>query len=241
MIDISASNGRAIFTRDIAGITMTLDNTETIDFTARGGVDTITVNDLATTDVKHVAINLESTPGSGVGDGSSDTIVINATEGDDVINITENNGVITVSGLAEDVTITGFEAGDHIVINGLGGDDVINGSVLPAGVSLTADGGAGDDILLGGAGNDTLSGGPGDDVLLGGGGQDVLDGGPGDNVVIQSLVSNVAAGGSLPASGAALLGQFMASSFVPTGAGFEHMPLGSSSPDQHPMLTPPHA
>ncbi len=241
VIDISASNGRAIFTRDIASITMGLDNVETIDFTARGGEDPITVNDLSTTDVKHVAINLESTPGSGVGDGSSDTIVINATEGDDVINITENNGVITVSGLAEDVTITGFEAGDHIVINGLGGDDVINGSTLPAGVSLTADGGAGDDILLGGAGNDTLSGGLGDDVLLGGGGQDALDGGPGDNVVIQSLVSNVAAGGSLPASGAALLSQFMASSFVPTGAGFEHMPLGSSSPDQHPMLTPPHA
>jgi Ca2+-binding RTX toxin-like protein len=106
---------------------------------------------------------------------------------------------------------------------------------------LTANGGDGDDILLGGAGNDTLSGGAGDDVLIGGGGQDVLDGGPGNNVVLQSLVSNVAAGGGSPAAGAALLGQFMASSFVPTGEGFEHMPLGGSSPDQHPMLTQPHA
>jgi len=220
---------------------MDLDNVETIDFTARGGADTVTVNDLSSTDVKHVAIDLESTPGSGVGDGASDTVVINATNGDDVINITENNGVVTVSGLAEDVTITGFETGDHIVVNGLGGDDVINGTGLGAGVMLTANGGDGDDILLGGAGNDTLSGGAGDDVLIGGGGQDVLDGGPGNNVVLQSLVSNVAAGGGSPAAGAALLGQFMASSFVPTGEGFEHMPLGGSSPDQHPMLTQPHA
>jgi Ca2+-binding RTX toxin-like protein len=240
-IDISANNGRAIFTRDVANITMDLDNVETIDFTARGGEDTITVNDLSSTDVKRVAIDLESTPGSGVGDGASDTIVINATNGDDVINITESNGVVTVSGLAEDVTITGFEAGDHIVINGLGGDDVINGTGLGAGVMLTANGGDGDDILLGGAGNDTLSGGAGDDVLIGGGGQDVLDGGPGGNVVIQSLVSNFAAGGGSPAAGAALLGQFMASSFAPTGEGLEHMPLGGSSPDQHPMLTQPHA
>ena len=52
---------------------------------------------------------------------------------------------------------------------------------------LTLDGGDGDDVLLGGAGNDTLLGGAGDDVLIGGAGTDTLDGGPGDNVVIQSL------------------------------------------------------
>ena len=31
----------------------------------------------------------------------ADTIVLNATEGDDVITITNNNGVVTVTGLAE--------------------------------------------------------------------------------------------------------------------------------------------
>ena len=49
---------------------------------------------------------------------------------------------------------------------------------------LTADGGDGDDVLIGSAGNDTLTGGAGDDVLIGGAGQDVLDGGPGNNIVI---------------------------------------------------------
>jgi hypothetical protein len=55
---------------------------------------------------------------------------------------------------------------------------------------LTADGGAGDDVLLGGAGDDTLLGGAGDDVILGGLGNDTIDGGTGDNVVIQSLGAN---------------------------------------------------
>ena len=81
-----------------------------IDVNALGGADTITVNDLTGTDVKQVDIDLAATPGSGVGDGQADTVVINATNGDDVITITNNNGVVTVSGLATDVTISDFEA-----------------------------------------------------------------------------------------------------------------------------------
>src|SRR6185436_19851033 len=99
-----------------------------------------------------------------------------------------NNGVVTVSGLPQEVTISNFEAGDRIVINGLGGDDVIEASGL-TGMQLTANGGDGDDVLIGSAGNDILTGGAGDDVLIGGPGQDVLDGGPGNNIVLQSIVA----------------------------------------------------
>ena len=67
----------------------------------------------------------------GGGDGSADTVVINATEGDDVITITSDNGVVTVHGLAEDVTISNFGTNDRLVINGLGGDDVIEATGLP--------------------------------------------------------------------------------------------------------------
>jgi Ca2+-binding RTX toxin-like protein len=111
--------------------------------------------------------------------------------GDDVVLVFGDGGGVSVVGLATQINITGFEAGlDRIVINGLAGDDVIEASGLAAGtIQLKADGGDGDDILVGGAGNDTLLGGAGDDVLLGGGGTDVLDGGPGDNVVIQSLIA----------------------------------------------------
>ena len=106
-----------------------------------------------------------------------------------MINITENNGVVTVSGLATDVTIAGFDANDRIVINGLGGDDVINASGLAAGILLTENGGDGDDILIGSPGNDTLSGGAGDDMLIGSGGQDILDGGTGNNIVFNAAVN----------------------------------------------------
>ncbi len=241
-IDISANGGQAIFTRDVAAISMSLDNIETIDFNALGGADTITVNDLSKTDVKHVAIDLSSTPGSGVSDGQPDTIVINGTNADDVINITESNGVVTVSGLATDVTIAGFDSSDRIVINGLGGDDIINASTLPAGILITENGGDGADVLLGGAGNDTLSGGAGDDILNGGGGQDILDGGTGNNILLQAPVNRSGAAiEASPASSAALLGQFMASSFVSAGEGLGAVPIADPSASQHPQLAQPHA
>ena len=93
----------------------------------------------------------------------------------------------TVSGLAAIVNITGAEAAnDTLTIHALAGDDVVDGSGLTAdAIRFAADGGEGDDVLIGGAGDDVLSGGDGDDVLIGGTGQDVLDGGPGDNILIQ--------------------------------------------------------
>jgi Ca2+-binding RTX toxin-like protein len=235
-IDISANGGRARLFRDVGNVTMDLNGVERVNVEALGGADTITVNDLTGTNVNQVAIDLAGVPGSSTGDNQADTIVINATNGDDVISITENNGVVTVSGLAADVTISGFDANDRIVINGLGGDDVINASGLAAGILLTANGGDGDDVLIGGAGNDTLTGGAGDDVLIGGPGQDILDGGPGDNINIQSVIA--APPNSL--GNVALLGQFMASSFVTAGDGHGAVPIADPS-GQQPLLTQPHA
>jgi Ca2+-binding RTX toxin-like protein len=144
--------------------------------------------------------------------------------------------VVTVSGLTTAVTISNFEANDRIVINGLGGDDAITASGL-TGMLFTANGGEGADVLVGSPGNDILTGGNGDDVLLGGPGQDVLDGGPGNNVVVQSATT----GGGTPGS-AALLGQFMASSFVPAGVGESGTPIAdASASQQQPLLTQPHA
>ena len=103
-IDLSANGGHARLSRDIANITMDLDNVETVDVNAKGGADIITVNDLSKTDVNKVNIDL------GGADGAGDTVVINATNGDDAITITNNNGVVTVSGLPQEVTISNFEA-----------------------------------------------------------------------------------------------------------------------------------
>jgi Ca2+-binding RTX toxin-like protein len=241
-IDISANGSRARLFRDVGNVTMDLNSVEHINLVTLGGADTITVNDLSKTDVKQVAIDLSATPGSGTGDGQADTVVINATNGDDVINITDNNGVITVSGLATDVTITGFEANnDRLVINGLGGDDAIVASGLNGAMQLVANGGDGNDILIGSRGNDTLNGGAGDDVLIGNGGQDVLDGGTGNNIVINAPVVPGTATNASSASAAALLGQFMASSFVSAGEGHGAAPIADLSVGQQPQLAQPHA
>ena len=178
-IDISANGGHARLSRDIASITMDLDNVETIDVNAQGGADTITVNDLSETDVNKVNIDLGGADGAAATRSSSTRPTATTS-----ITITNNNGVVTVSGLATEVTISNFEANnDRIVINGLGGDDVITASGLGTAMLFTANGGDGDDVLIGSAGNDILTGGAGDDVLIGGGGQDILDGGPGNNTV----------------------------------------------------------
>ena len=89
--------------------------------------------------------------------------------------------------MAAAVHISGAEsANDRLIVNALAGDDVVDASGLSAdAIQFAANGGDGDDVLIGGAGNDTLSGGAGDDVLIGGLGQDILDGGPGNNILIQ--------------------------------------------------------
>ncbi len=104
-----------------------------------------------------------------------------------------DNGSVSVLGLATQINITGFEADkDRIIINGLAGDDVIEASGLGAGaIQFQADGGDGNDVLVGGAGNDVLSGGAGDDVLIGGPGIDILDGQVGDDVEIQLVATPV--------------------------------------------------
>jgi len=184
-IDISANGGRVRFFRDIANVTMDLDDVERVDFNALGGADTITVNNLSGTDLTQANVNLAAAGGGG--DAQPDNVIVNGTSGDDVIQVAGDASGTAVLGLAAQVNITGAEAAnDRLTVNALAGDDVVEASGLAAGaIQLTADGGDGADVLIGGAGNDTLLGGAGDDVLQGGPGIDVLDGGPGNNIVIQ--------------------------------------------------------
>jgi Ca2+-binding RTX toxin-like protein len=251
-IDVSANGGHARLTRDIGTVTMDLNGVEHIDVNALGGADTINVHDLSGTDVTVVNIDLESAPGSGVGDSAPDKITIDGTAGNDVIQIVGDASGVTIFGLAATVHITGFDAAtDQLVINGLAGDDVITASGLAAGaIQLTANGGDGDDILIGSPGNDTLAGGAGDDVLIGNGGQDVLDGGPGSNTVIASAtvapMSSNTTDSVTPTDGSssanlAVLGQFMASSFVTAGDAPGTTPITDQPSNQQPLLTQPHA
>jgi Ca2+-binding RTX toxin-like protein len=164
---------------------MDLDDVESVDFNALGGADTIVVGDLSGTDVTE--LNAALAAFGGAGDAQPDNVVVDGTNGDDVIQAAGDASGVAVFGLAARVNITGAEAAnDRLTANALDGDDVVEASGLTAdAIQLTADGGAGNDILIGGDGNDVLDGGPGDDVLIGGPGIDVLDGGGDDDIVIQ--------------------------------------------------------
>jgi Ca2+-binding RTX toxin-like protein len=151
---------------------------------------------LAGTDLTTIKPHLASTIGGSAGDTQADTVIINGTNGEDVITETLTGGVLSVTGLAAQVAVDGFEPTlDTVRVQGVGGDDVIDASAVAAGGPLLVlDGGAGDDVLVGGAGNDTLLGGDNDDVLIGNGGVDSLDGGLGNNILIQDGGSNATSG-----------------------------------------------
>ena len=182
-INISANGERVLFSRDVANITMDLNGVEKIAFSALGGADTVTVNDLTYTGVTEVDIDLSA---GGVGDGSADTVVVNATDGNDTIQVLGSGTAVTVTGLAALVNIAGSEgANDALVLKSGAGDDIISGATLPAGTTkLTIDAGAGNDSIVGSQGADTLIGGDGNDTVTGGRGDDVALLGAGDDVFI---------------------------------------------------------
>jgi Ca2+-binding RTX toxin-like protein len=181
-VDILANGGRALFLRNVANVTMDLNDVEAIDFNALGGADNIVVGDLSGTDVTNVNIDLASVIGGAIGDKQVDSVTVNATNGDDLVAVTSAGSQVVVSGLQAKVTIDHAEAGDKLVINGLGGDDVINASGLEAGkIALQVNSGLGDDIVIGSEGNDTVNGGDGDDTALLGAGDDVFVWNPGDD------------------------------------------------------------
>src|SRR5262249_31359290 len=150
-IDISANGQRVRFFRDIANVTMDLNDVERVDFNALGGADTITINDLSGTSLRQVNLDLSGMPGSGTGDGQVDTVIVNGTAGDDVVAVVGGAGGISVVGLSAMVNLGGAEAAnDQLIVQAQAGDDVVDASALAAGaIRLTADGGDGDDVLIG--------------------------------------------------------------------------------------------
>ncbi|MET0818595.1 MAG: calcium-binding protein, partial [Solirubrobacteraceae bacterium] len=188
-MEAAANGGRVRFTRDIANIVMDLNDVETIDARLLGGTDQLIVGDLSGTDVTDVESDLAQF--GGADDGAADTVIVDATNGEDVLTVAASGTTAQALGAAARTSITGAGPGvDRLTVRALAGDDVVDASGVPAGaILLTLDGGNGDDVLLGGAGDDTLLGAAGDDVLIGGPGNDALDGGGGGDVVIQLVGS----------------------------------------------------
>lgn len=185
--DISANGDRIRMTRDVAAITMDLHGLERIELDTKGGTDTITINDLHGTGVKQVALNL----GSSIfgGDEAVDNVVINTGNGNDHLVVTQLGDLsVDITGLPETINIAHAESIDSLTINGLDGNDTIDASQLGGSVmNVTIDGGAGNDVIFGSGGIDSIFGGAGNDTVYGNQSGDIVDLGTGDDTFVWEM------------------------------------------------------
>jgi Ca2+-binding RTX toxin-like protein len=128
-------------------------------------------------------------PGDGTdlneGGAGTDTVEVNGGNGAETFTATPNGARVrfdrtTPAPFSLDIGTT-----ENLVVNMNGGDDTFAGSNGLAGlISLTVDGGAGNDTITGGDGNDRLLGGDGNDTIIGGRGSDTMLGGTGDDTFV---------------------------------------------------------
>jgi hypothetical protein len=181
-IAIAGNGSRVRLTSDsdVGNVTMDLNAVDGIELNAGGGADSITVNDLTGTGLVKVQLNLNGPAGGG--DGQTDNVGVNGTDGDDTIHVAAAGNTILVDGLFPTVRINGSDGTtDHLTINALDGDDTVDASSLPANrIALVVNGGAGNDSILGSEGPDFVNGGAGDDTVALGDGDDTFVWNPGD-------------------------------------------------------------
>src|SRR5262245_29392315 len=175
----SSNGGRLLFTRNVGNIVMDCNGIEILTLNMLGGIDTATINDLAATDVTNVNLDLGV---NGTGDNSADAVTIIGTVGVDVMSVSGSGGSVTVAAPAVTIALTNAEtANDTLTINTSTGDDIVSASALANSSvkTLTLNGGADNDILVGSQGDDTINGDDGDDLMFGGPGVDTFTGGTG--------------------------------------------------------------
>jgi len=132
IMSLSANGSQAVFLRDIAGIRMDMNDIETFNLRALGGVDDVTVNDLAGTSIRHANIDLSAVGGGG--DRAADVVTVSGTNDADRVGVTAQGGQVDVGGLQAETQITGSETMDHLQVNTLDGNDRV--AVDPAVATL---------------------------------------------------------------------------------------------------------
>jgi Ca2+-binding RTX toxin-like protein len=210
---ISSNGGRAIFTRNVANITMDLNDVERIDVVTLGGADNFVVSDLTATDVREVAVNLAELT------AAEDTVTLQGRDTGTDFSFRNSGATLVASGLGADVQVLNAGAEDLVVATGVitagdefridgdatgdtfrisaaGADVIVEG--LAARIGIRAAGLAADVVTINGNdGDDTfeaagnlaplaqlvLDGGAGNDRILGSNGNDVLLGGAGDDFI----------------------------------------------------------
>jgi Ca2+-binding RTX toxin-like protein len=146
----ASASGHAILTRNVAGITMDLDNLEQVKVRALGGTDVFNLGDLRGTDTKQVDIDLGAVGGGG--DSLSDTVAAGGTSGNDRFVFSTAAGVTAVGGVGVGLSIRQAEDIDRLALSGGAGADAFDVSALAGGIGFSFDGGDGADaVVLNGA------------------------------------------------------------------------------------------
>ncbi|WP_245283764.1 calcium-binding protein [Bradyrhizobium sp. URHD0069] len=102
--------------------------------------------------------------------------------GDDLVLSTADSGFVIDAGDGDDqMYISGYTGGDDILSGGAGNDRIYSG--------------LGEDRIDGGADNDSLYGEAGDDLIFGGSGNDIVDGGADDDVIFGDAGNDTLMGG----------------------------------------------
>lgn len=123
---LSPNGARLRFLRQPGNILMDTAGVERVDVNALGGADAVAVDDLSGTDVKKVRVSLAAALGGTTGDATADTVVVNATPGDDQVDVRPRDGQAVVRGLAATVSVAAPDpALDTLTVNMLGGEDAV--------------------------------------------------------------------------------------------------------------------
>jgi hypothetical protein len=169
--ELSVDAGVVRVSQDHGRVRASANGVEAVETFARGGSDTIEVEDLTGAELQSVVVELGTVPGFESADGSTDRVTVEATNGSDHIVAFGSSDFVSVFGTPETVSIANPDPGDRLTIDGRRGDDTIS-----------ADSEAITQAIYGGDGDDALFGGPREDMLVGGDGSDQVAGFQGDDV-----------------------------------------------------------
>jgi len=219
----SALGDHVVLSRDVAAISLDLDELEAVDLRTFGGVDAVHVDDLTGTDLTMITTDLAATAGGD--DLAADTLHVPPG-----VTVGQDGGAALVSGLGARVRIVGGAVGDQIAITGMTLSDVafVAGTAGPDSIIVLRESSTVADVVVDGAaagmpvrmtgidvvdvdlgaGDDQFStigdvsitrldvdGQDGSDVLRGGLGADVIAGGPGDDLLVGGRGNDVLTGG----------------------------------------------
>ena len=136
---LSADGTRLQLSRNVGLITMNVAGVEQVILNALGGADLAAVNDLTTTGVQVINIDL------GAADGVVDRVTVNGRASEDNLTVAVSASTMSVTGLNYNVNVSSVTPADTLTVNGNAGNDSVLLTLAGAGdvvyTPIASDGG----------------------------------------------------------------------------------------------------